>query len=489
MKFINTDKRGMNNHLKKFFACIVILGFVSDAWSMDDSDPEEAWAVSSSLASYELERQKGQQIQIEKDEDDRLHASVQSSLVGSKERFTQSTELDPKGYETAQTFYAQILSLLGPGEHAEINNLFREVDYKRWQDVFHVLGIETPLTATDLVFFLDRFSGYCPTDSDGLRIKSLSDDAILRLFSGCWGIQKDRAEPSIETRLKETLRHIGRSYHQHAHMDHNEFGQRMFCTLQENGYQNFVFRRYCPDFFEHFATVFQCLSDGYAAAGHGIYPLLSNGMVQFRECGVFNPKRVEAYFENLGIYDPKRKWTFDELVQLATTKNPTFKMHPVLGARLKRYLMGFTFDDPKISQCVPELHAFWSLLKALVNIDTAYPECLKPLLFDAGKRFYGRDQTDSFFGLLWESITVYETKDVVSDCNASMAQAGEPKSPCFGDLYAWLLEIIRQFPDYKKDRVIDLGKCHRLIDYLIKKGRMLEDFKLPLLMMAWKDGI
>ena len=480
----------MNNHLKKFFAFVVVLVFVSDVQSMDELGPDEAWAIAASLATYQEEQHRREQTK----DDDGLHAEVQSSLVGSKECITQFPDLDQKGHETAQIFYAQILSLSGPGEQTEINNLFREVDYKRWKDVFHVLGIETPLTATDLVFFLDRFSGYCPTDSDGLRIKSLSDDAILRLFSGCWGIQKDRAEPSIETRLKETLRHIGRSYHQHAHMDHNEFGQRMFCTLQENGYQNFVFRRYCPDFFEHFATVFQCLSDGYAAAGHGIYPLLSNGMVQFRECGVFNPKRVEAYFENLGIYDPKRKWTFDELVQLATTKNPTFKMHPVLGARLKRYLMGFTFDDPKISQCVPELHAFWSLLKALVNIDTAYPECLKPLLFDAGKRFYGRDQTDSFFGLLWESITVYETtvyetKDTVSDCNASMAQAGEPKSPCFGDLYAWLLEIIRQFPDYKKDRVIDLGKCHRLIDYLIKKGRMLEDFKLPLLMMAWKDGI
>ena len=488
MKFVNTDKRGMNNRLKKCFSFVVVFVFVSGARSMDYSDPEEALAIAASLESYESERQRGRQIQIEEDDEDLLDEAVQSSLVGLKERITQFPDLDQKGHETAQIFYAQILSLSGPEEHAEINNLFREVDYKRWKDVFHVLGIETPLTATDLVFFLDRFSGYCPADSDGLRIKSLSDDAILSLFSGCWGIQKDRAEPSIEARLKETLRHIGRSSHQHAHMDHNEFGQGIFTTLQENGYQNFVFRRYCPDFFEHFATVFQCLSEGYAAAaGHGIYPLLSNGMVQFRDCGVFNPKRVETYFENLGIYDPKRKWTFDDLIQLATMKNPTFKIHQVIGARLKRYLMGFTFDDPKISQCVPELHAFWSLLKSLVNTDTAYPECLKPLLFDAGKRFYGNDQTDSFFGLLWESITVYETKDVVSDYDASVEQAGEPKSSCFGDLYAWLLEIIRQFPDYKKDRGIDLEKCHRLIDYLIKKEKVPEDFKFPLLMMAWKD--
>lgn len=64
MKFVNTDKRGMNNRLKKCFSFVVVFVFVSGARSMDYSDPEEALAIAASLESYESERQRGRQIQI-----------------------------------------------------------------------------------------------------------------------------------------------------------------------------------------------------------------------------------------------------------------------------------------------------------------------------------------------------------------------------------------------------------------------------------------
>ncbi len=86
--------------------------------------------------------------------------------------------------------------------------LFTQLDRGAWDAVLKKVGVSGKRAQT-VVLLLSRVKNELSKDPDASRLLTSIDDALLRIFSGCWGFSKIKPDGAVMTQLKQAAKGIG----------------------------------------------------------------------------------------------------------------------------------------------------------------------------------------------------------------------------------------------------------------------------------------
>lgn len=144
---------------------------------------------------------------------------------------------------------------------AEIVDIFLNPNYQKWQALLTTSTFDfsrTP-TAVDVIFLLNKLQRTAVFGAIHFRqlvekqisqtLVFLANQALLQIFSGCWGFSKNPLPREIESQLKDVLYGVGQT-NQQFQKDQDTFFNTVQYAFQENGYYK------NPSLQNHFLTVF-----------------------------------------------------------------------------------------------------------------------------------------------------------------------------------------------------------------------------------------
>ena len=345
--------------------------------------------------------------------------------------------------------FKYVQTMVDTNDFPLIERLFVKPNYQEWQLAYKKIGHKEPVNGLSVALLLDELKQVCPKGSD---VEALADQALLQLFSGCWGISDERISPDVERRLKNILYGVG---HTSAERDRHRdgFGEKVFETFDANKVLESA-----PRYNEHFFTVFLCLSEGYGKAQPDVLrPLIEIGGALFMSMEDIVGQAAAQFFTKAGYHPAGSPVNLEGLVETARFRDPQFRVTAPQIGQLKKYLADFDPDSAKIGANLENLKLFWHVLMDQPAVNTSTPEALADLLFRGILPDF--DDRESFLSLLGESLKFTDFKgnpDAAYDkaLDFKNVKDKKPKGDNFQTIsdgvYNWLMQYINTINDDNK---------------------------------------
>jgi hypothetical protein len=266
----------------------------------------------------------------------------------------------------------------------EIDALFLKPDYQEWKKLFSALKITfaSDPTAFDVVGLLSELKGAAIalqtagrlTPEAAQTIEYLANQALLQLFSGCWGFSKEPVAPDVMRRLRGIAQGVGQSSSRLG-VSSDDFNTRVVAVVGE------ARRRETPASRGHSLAVLVCLAEGYTAGEPSkVYEILRLQRALLVSGGAVSTN-IDAFLTRAGYY-PGRSLTVDDLCATAHYRSPSLDIAAAKKAALTTYLATIDLDSPGITDHLEDLKLWAAILAAQPPANTCSPEAIKTRLLD-----------------------------------------------------------------------------------------------------------
>ncbi len=233
-----------------------------------------------------------------------------------------------------------------------ITRLFLKPDYKEWKRVLADLKITfaSDPTALDIVYLLNDLKGEAISlDAAGAldhptaqTIEHLASQALLQLFSGCWGFSTGPVAPDVIGRLRGIAQGVGQSSSRLG-VSENNFSQSVVGTFTSSPHFP------TPAWQDHYWAVLVCLAEGFTAGDPSrAYEVLQLQLALLWS-GSTDMSGVGAFLSIAGYYPDGQPVTVADLCGTARYRNPSLPISAAQQASLATYLDRLDLDSPGIT--------------------------------------------------------------------------------------------------------------------------------------------
>ncbi len=261
--------------------------------------------------------------------------------------------------------------------------LFTQLDKNAWDAILRKL--ETPgKRAQTVVLLLGRVKNELSKDPDASRLLTSIDDALLRIFSGCWGFSKIKPDGAVMTQLKQAAKGIG---YRAAELRVNDVVRRLEEHFKSErkweGATDLNVRK-------HFMALYGYVASGYleqkfhAKVEAGSRDVYKNDFARFAR-SFFQKIDIEGIALDDLVTDPEKAFRERKAVVKAGVKLIAFEwladfirreVAPEEIENLQQYLKTFDSGSPEITENKGLLKLFQ---KALQQIPIRMEEALTDL--------------------------------------------------------------------------------------------------------------